>query len=82
MTANDWVLLKNVYSQAESEIIKGMLEAQEIAVLLSQEGVAKAIGLNVGSLGEIQIHVLSSDVDDAKSLLVEFYSGDIEERDS
>ena len=82
MTANDWVLLKNVYSQAESEIIKGMLEAQEIEVLLAQEGVAKAIGLNVGSLGEIQIHVQSSDINDANALLVKFYSGDIEESES
>ena len=81
MTANDWVLLKNVYSQAESEIIKGMLEAQEIEVLLAQEGAAKAIGLNVGSLGEIQIHVQSSDIDDAKSLVADFYSGDIEENE-
>lgn len=82
MTANDWILLKNVYSQAESEIIKGMLEAQKIEVLLAQEGAAKAIGLNVGSLGEIQIHVQSSDIDDANALLVKFYSGDIEESEN
>ena len=82
MTANDWILLKNVYSQAESEIIKGMLEAQEIEVLLAQEGAAKAIGLNVGSLGEIQIHVQSSDIDDANALLVKFYSGNIEESEN
>ena len=82
MTANDWILLKNVYSQAESEIIKGMLKAQEIQVLLAQEGAAKAIGLNVGTLGEIQIYVKAKDMENAKALLDDFYSGDIEEIES
>ncbi len=79
MARMDWILLKNVYSHAESEVIKGMLEAQNIQVLLAQEGVAKAIGLSVGSLGEIQIHVKSSDKAAAKSILEDFLSGNLEQ---
>ena len=79
MATDEWTLLKIVYNQAESEIIKGMLEAQGVPVLLAQEGAAKAIGLNVGTLGEIQIHVKSSDMDDAKATLADFFSGNIEE---
>lgn len=82
MAAIDWILLKRVYNQAESEIIKGMLEAQGISVLLAQEGAAKAIGLNMGSLGEIQIHVKSTDEIEAKAILAAFLSGDFEESDS
>ena len=78
MNKIDWVLIKKVYNQAESEVIKGMLEAQEIKVLLAQEGAAKAIGLNVGSLGEIQIHVRSSDAQLANKILSDFLAGDLE----
>lgn len=82
MTSKDWKLIKIVYNNAESEIIKGMLEAQEILVLLAQEGAAKAIGLNVGTLGEIQIHVKASDFVAAKAVLDDFYSGNFEESNS
>ncbi len=81
MTRADWILLKTVYNIAESEVIKGMLEAQEIKVLLEQEGAAKAIGLNVGSLGEIQILVKSSDKELANEVLSDFLSGNMEADD-
>lgn len=77
MTKNEWVLLRKVHSHGESEVIRGMLEAQEIEVLLAQEGAAKAIGLNVGGLGEIQIHVKTEDEAAARELLDAFLADDV-----
>ena len=74
MGAVDWKLIKKVYNHAEAEVIKGMLEAQGAEVLLAQEGAAKAIGINVGSLGEIQIHVRSEHEEMASQLVREFFS--------
>lgn len=79
MSKLDWVLIKKVYSHAEAEVIKGMLEAQDVVVLLAQEGAAKAIGLNVGALGEIQIHVKSTDESAAREILNDFLHGNLEE---
>jgi hypothetical protein len=75
MEKKNWILLHKVHNHGESEVIRGMLEAQDIDVLLAQEGAAKAIGLNVGTLGEIQIHVKAEDIETAQELLQDFLSG-------
>jgi hypothetical protein len=75
MEKKNWILLHKVHNQGESEVIRGMLEAQDIDVLLAQEGAAKAIGLNVGTLGEIQIHVKAEDLETAQDLLRDFLTG-------
>ena len=76
MKSKQWILLTKAVNHAESEIIRGMLEAQEIEVLLAQEGAAKAIGLSVGAMGEIQVHVKSGDEERAKELLASFRAED------
>jgi len=76
MPAKELVLLKKVYNSGEAEVIRGLLEAQDIEVLLTQEGAGKAIGLSIGALGEIQIHVPADDEEQAQTILGDFLEAD------
>ncbi len=57
--------------QVEAEIIKGLLTANGVDVWLSQESAGTAIGLTVGSLGEVEIMVRAEQAEDARALLDE-----------
>ena len=74
----DWVILDEVPGMLQAEILRGLLEAQEIPTVLSQEGAGKAIGLTIGTLGTVQILVPSKDQERARELLEAYYSGDVE----
>jgi Putative prokaryotic signal transducing protein len=74
----DWIVLDEVPGMLQAEILRGLLEAQEIPTVLSQEGAGRAIGLTVGTLGTVQVLVPSKDQDRARELLNAYYSGDIE----
>ncbi len=76
MAPKQWVQIAKVHSNGEAEIIRGMLEAQEIETLLAQEGAAKALGLSIGSLGEIQIHVKADDEDLAREIVQNFFDAE------
>lgn len=78
MESPAWVEIRKIYGGVQAELLRGMLEAQGIDVLLSQEGAAKAIGINVGAMGDTQLLVRSEDVDRARKLLQEYASGDLE----
>ena len=76
--AEDWIVLDEVAGMLQAEILRGLLEAQEIPTVLSQEGAGKAIGLTIGTLGTVQILVPSKDQERARELLEAYYSGDVE----
>ena len=74
-----WVEIKKIYDPVQAELLRGLLEAQGFDVLLSQEGAAKALGINVGAMGDTQLLVRSEDEEAARKLLQEYGSGDLEE---
>ncbi len=74
-----WVEIKKIYDPVQAELLRGLLEAQGFDVLLSQEGAAKALGINVGAMGDTQLLVRSEDEEAARKLLQEYVSGDLEE---
>ena len=76
--AEDWIVLAEVPGMLQAEILRGLLEAQEISTVLSQEGAGKAIGLTIGTLGTVQILVPSKDQERAQELVEAYYSGDEE----
>ena len=76
--AEDWIVLDEVAGMLQAEILRGLLEAQEIPTVLSQEGAGRAIGLTIGSMGTVQILVPSKDEERARELLEAYYSGDEE----
>ena len=57
--------------QIEAEIIKGLLNANEVEVWLSQESAGSALGLTVGPMGEVEIVVRAEQAEQARALLEE-----------
>lgn len=79
MSKITWEVLDQVSGSAQAEILKGLLEAQGIQVVLSQEGIGESVyPLTVGPLSEIQILVPGDQMEQAMALLKEFRQGDLE----
>lgn len=76
MDESEWVLIEEVVGELQAELIRGLLEAQNIQVWLSQEGVGRSIyPVNISPLGKVQILVPSNQSQEARSILEEYYSG-------
>ena len=78
MAKQSWVEIKKVYGAIQAELLRGLLEAQGIEVLLSQEGAAKAIGISIGAMGDTQLLVKSENEEAARMLLQQYASGDLD----
>jgi len=79
--AEDWIVLDEVAGMLQAEILRGLLEAQEISTVLSQEGAGRAIGLTIGTLGTVQILIPSKDLERAQEILATYYSSSDENLD-
>jgi hypothetical protein len=75
MTDEKWEVLDEAPSPFQAEIVRGLLEAQEIPTILLQEGVGRAVGFTVGPLGVVQILVPSSEMKRAAIILDDYYAG-------
>lgn len=74
--------LMKIYTAAgdlEAEMIKGFLQAQGLDVTISQESVARTLGLTAGKLGEVQVLVPESQVVEAQNLLAAMRGGEFED---
>ncbi len=78
MSESGWVPVEVVSGDLQAEILRGFLEAQGLKVMLSQEGAGRAIGINVGPLGEVQILVPASSYQEARELLDDYYAGEFD----
>ena len=74
MSKSKWTSIIKVQGDLQAELIRGLLEAQEITVLLSREGAGRAFGFTVGPLGEVEIMVPEEFAQEAKSI-IEMYEG-------
>ena len=79
MEKQNWVEIKKIYDAVQAELLRGLLEAQGIDVLLSQEGAAKAIGINIGAMGDTQLLVRSEDENEARELMRQYEAGELED---
>ena len=70
-----WELLAVSAGDLQAELIRGLLEAQGIQVQLSQEGAGRAIGLSVGPLGEVEILVANTQLDEARKIMEDYMAG-------
>jgi hypothetical protein len=71
----DWIVLDEVAGMPQAEILRGLLEAQDIPSVLSQEGAGRAIGLTIGTLGSVQILIPAKDLARAREILAIYYAG-------
>lgn len=81
MAEKDWVVVETVSGSLQAELLRGLLEAQEIDVILSQEGAGRAFGIEVGPLGEVQILVSPQDSQNARAIINDYYSGAFESQE-
>jgi hypothetical protein len=80
MTEEKWEVVDEVAGSFQAEIIRGLLEAQEIPVVLSQEGIGRVYSLTVGTLGLVQVLVPARDFQRARQVLDEYQSGALEDQ--
>lgn len=76
MPEDGLVLLEEVAGAGQAEVLRGLLEAQDIHVLLSQESASSAIPVSFGILGDVQIMVKEEDLERAREILEEYYAGE------
>jgi hypothetical protein len=80
MPAEKWEVLEKVGGSFQAEILRGLLEAQGISVVLSQEGAGRsAYAVTVGPLGEVQILVPAEELAEARKILDDYYNGEYED---
>ena len=70
-----FVVADTVSGRIEGEIIRSMLEAHGVQALLSGEGAAAAIGLNVGRLARVDVLVPREQLEQAAAILSDYYAG-------
>ena len=75
MSEQSWVVVETVTGNLQAELLRGLLKAQGIDVLLSQEGAGRALGLEVGPMGEVEILVSPENVQQARKLINDYYTG-------
>ncbi len=67
-------------SMAHAQVIRGLLEAEEIPVWLNQESAGTAIGLDMLSpLGVVKIIVKEQNAERARALVDAYYRGDLQD---
>jgi hypothetical protein len=79
MSEHTWKLIVSVQGELQAEVVRGLLEAQGIPVFLSQEGAARAYGLGVGPLSEVDILVPDNYVQAAERVIEGYQAGEFEE---
>jgi hypothetical protein len=76
MPEENWEVLETVGGSFQAEILRGLLEAQGISVVLSQEGAGRsAYAVTVGRLGEVEILVPVGELAEARKILDDYYNG-------
>lgn len=80
MPAENWDVLVEIGGSFQAEILRGLLEAQGISVVLSQEGAGRsAYAVTVGPLGQVQILVPAEQLSAARQILDDYYHGAYED---
>lgn len=76
MADSKWEKVTVATGELQAEIIRGMLEAQDIEVLLFQEGAGKVFSVSVGPLAEVEILVPADKKDEATQIIDEYFAQD------
>lgn len=65
------VVVARDIGRAEAEVLRGLLQAQGIPVMLSQEAVGSIVAVDVGAFGQVALLVSASQADEARRILNE-----------
>lgn len=75
------VTVDSAAGMIEAEILRGLLESCGVRVWLSHEAAGTAIGINIASLGNVDLMVLQKDLELARRILDDYRAGRLEEDD-
>lgn len=78
MNQPKWVLAAKIEGEFRAEVLRGLLEAQGIPAYISMEGAARALGVNVGPFGEVDILVPDAHLQDALDVIKAYRAGEFE----
>jgi hypothetical protein len=71
--SKQWIQVGEVTDAFEAEMLRGLLEAQGISVVITQEGAGKAIGITGGRLGSVEVYVAPHQAEEARKLLADYF---------
>ncbi|MBG7609614.1 MAG: DUF2007 domain-containing protein [Anaerolineae bacterium] len=78
MSQQKWIMVTTVSGEMQAELMRGLLEAQEIPVMLMQESAGKVFGITNSPLGEVEILVSQSNFEAARDVIAKYYAGEFE----
>lgn len=78
----EWITVYVARGHLHAEIIRGLLEAADLPVLMSQEGAGAAYALTVGALGEVDVQVPEDRAAEAQALLAAMDAGELDSGDN
>ncbi|MBT3389348.1 MAG: hypothetical protein HN413_02975 [Chloroflexi bacterium] len=78
MNQPKWVLAAKIEGEFQAEVLRGLLEAQGISAYISMEGAARALGVNVGPFGLVDILVADDQLQDALDVIKAYQAGEFE----
>lgn len=77
----DIIIVETTSGLIEAEILRGLLEANDITVWLLHEAAGKAIGLSVGPLGQVDLMVPANQAEEARKILDDYHAGRLMDHD-
>ncbi len=76
MSAEEWEVVEEAAGALQAEVLRGLLEAQGVQVVLSQEGAGHWVyAVTVGPLGRVQILVPVEQLETARQILEDYRAG-------
>ena len=82
LVSEEMVIVDETAGYLQAEIMRGVLEAQGISVLLSQEGAGHwAYAATVGTLGRVRVYVPAKDEELARQIVDEYYAGTLKDQE-
>ena len=80
MADQKWEVVETIAGEFQAELLRGLLEAQGIPVVLSQEGAGHSLyPVTVGALGKVEVLVPSSYREQALQVIQDFNAGAFED---
>ncbi|MBN1146917.1 MAG: DUF2007 domain-containing protein [Anaerolineales bacterium] len=73
MSKEQWIVVDEAPNHFHAEIIRGLLEAQEIPAMLFEEAVGRVMPFTVGSTAWVEIMVPAQDEQRARQVLKAYY---------
>jgi Putative prokaryotic signal transducing protein len=80
MADDKWEVVETIAGEFQAELLRGLLEAQGVPVVLSQEGAGHSIyPVTVGMLGKVEVLVPSSYREQALQVIRDYNTGAFED---